>query len=1134
MNNSINRDLAILAEKEILQKVTIAMRSNAGPKRWFWELLQNAIDTIADEPKRKINIKVVIESKVEGIGAMMHFAHDGTPFKQTNDPNRFDDFKNLILPRSGKKTSNTKTVGKFGTGFLSTHSISLKIDVGGVYEQNNGERFKIATTLDRTYFMDEDDKYDSKRIESIINGLDKFDESLKLKEPLDREFTQFSYYLNDEPSIAKVRTGLKDIEQSLPIVMALNSKIGTVHIDNKLDGEQYTYEYGNTYKYGDVKIQNCIKGTNTFSVASISSDNLTLCWPIEAYTSGILTMKDARQTYKSTVKDKMPLVYSTFPMIGSDGLKFPITVHSPYFKPNEKRDGISLTDETYTDEEKNEEIELDKLNKSLIIEAIKLYEQFLEVVSPECENLFYITKINGEPESDWISKSWHKKEVKVKLQEKILKTSMVDVSESKNDRKSILDTENNIQVFFPSLSNGNDPKLKKRLNQKLYIFCKHLFDRKIPLWKDLEQWHNILWADDAIQILDIENVAKEIHENYKSLKELGKKLKRNRNATLQWLNHIYAFIDELGEQGLYEKYEIVPNQKGVFKTTTDLRAENKESKIEPEIVCILRSLNPERDLFKKLVHRGVKCKYHFQERSLKDNIGPEINKLLLAKDNNGYPELFNKRVKAIKLVQKLLSFNSTSELDNSNKKTVFDFSQDIFGPIKQRTIKFYQDFEIDNSVKHIIRLINEEISDSENIEGLSRILKKDQPSTFDWLNRFLNFQIKSTEFENLIHWANVIPNQFNKFKAHGKQEDKERMFIPYNLVNGDKKDELDKTIVKVLKDLSKETNDDWKNILVHDEIILKSLPSKTWNDLGAAIDTQVSKILTTIVEDSEAKKNGYLDPMLTLLDWCEHGKNEPIAIEHLKTTYANKDKLYLQLTYSPENVAVLKDKPTLDVAKRIKESTITANEVEETLDVLEDMKSKLGGEGISDFLRKAEKYITVKENFKNRLETGQNIEDLLKEALLNENINVSVDKSGKGAYDIRLTKNNKEVKLEVKSYSYNSSYDFRFANSQVIEANNDISNYIVCTLERQINEGVCDIEYLKQNLKIQPNLGQITSNIYSIVSTFNNIYTQSVKNEIPLEIPCIDEPRVRVDRNQLLSDSGDYEDLIRAIKQKLL
>ena len=24
------------------------MRSSAGPKRWFWELLQNAVDTISD------------------------------------------------------------------------------------------------------------------------------------------------------------------------------------------------------------------------------------------------------------------------------------------------------------------------------------------------------------------------------------------------------------------------------------------------------------------------------------------------------------------------------------------------------------------------------------------------------------------------------------------------------------------------------------------------------------------------------------------------------------------------------------------------------------------------------------------------------------------------------------------------------------------------------------------------------------------------------------------------------------------------------------------------------------------------------------------------------------------------------
>jgi hypothetical protein len=81
---------------------------------------------------------------------LLSFEHNGNPFSDTDAPYRFDDVTNLILPVSGK--DNEFQTGKFGTGFLSTHILSLKIRVEGVFLNNEHELNDFDFTIDRTKF----------------------------------------------------------------------------------------------------------------------------------------------------------------------------------------------------------------------------------------------------------------------------------------------------------------------------------------------------------------------------------------------------------------------------------------------------------------------------------------------------------------------------------------------------------------------------------------------------------------------------------------------------------------------------------------------------------------------------------------------------------------------------------------------------------------------------------------------------------------------------------------------------------------------------------------------------------------------------------------------------------------------
>ena len=69
MTESKNRELAISATSKIYEKVNDALRKRDTDKRWFWELLQNAKDTVVfkkgettqlNDPNKKVDVKLTL------------------------------------------------------------------------------------------------------------------------------------------------------------------------------------------------------------------------------------------------------------------------------------------------------------------------------------------------------------------------------------------------------------------------------------------------------------------------------------------------------------------------------------------------------------------------------------------------------------------------------------------------------------------------------------------------------------------------------------------------------------------------------------------------------------------------------------------------------------------------------------------------------------------------------------------------------------------------------------------------------------------------------------------------------------------------------------------------------------------
>src|SRR5690606_34968332 len=89
-------------------------RPDIAKRRWLWELLQNAKDAV--KPDEKVSVRLFVGQ--ENNQPYVDFQHSGNPF-------RYQDAKNLIFPYSDKgDEENSAKSGRFGTGFLATHTLS--------------------------------------------------------------------------------------------------------------------------------------------------------------------------------------------------------------------------------------------------------------------------------------------------------------------------------------------------------------------------------------------------------------------------------------------------------------------------------------------------------------------------------------------------------------------------------------------------------------------------------------------------------------------------------------------------------------------------------------------------------------------------------------------------------------------------------------------------------------------------------------------------------------------------------------------------------------------------------------------------------------------------------------------------
>ena len=208
---------------QLLQKQRYSNNENSA-KRWVWELCQNAKDVCNDTGKVKICINF------EEVYKKVLFKHNGRPFSMSN-------VLSLINQSSSKDRNDgsERKSGKFGTGFITTHLLSEKVNISGILEIGDTySEFNI--TLDRT---GNERNAIIEAMESAVADLQKCVPINVFEYDTEQYNTVFEYEL-DEYGVQVAKEGLENLRVSAPYVLAILREIEEISIENT--GEKYRYK----------------------------------------------------------------------------------------------------------------------------------------------------------------------------------------------------------------------------------------------------------------------------------------------------------------------------------------------------------------------------------------------------------------------------------------------------------------------------------------------------------------------------------------------------------------------------------------------------------------------------------------------------------------------------------------------------------------------------------------------------------------------------------------------------------------------------------------------------------------------------------------------------------------------------
>ncbi len=1068
-----NRKLTADKIRQILSKVQNNPSDSA--KRWVWELMQNAKDV----PNKfgRVSLKIILsDDKLE-------FKHNGDPFSLSN-------IFSLIQQVSSKDSSNIdeEVTGKFGTGFISTHLLSEKIDVSGIVFHRGIHR-KFETCLDRSGRTSEEmlPKID-KALEHIRNIQDEtvfpvVHNYISIREEQSYD-TVFTYFLSSEEKQKAAFLGLEDLINTLPVTLVNIPKIKSVELIDNKKGINEIYKSDLIYEVGNIKklkvsINSSIRENLDLNFITYTNDEVSLAIEVNNFENPIL----------KEIKQDTPKLFRDFPLIGSNMFYHPYMLNGLRFNPTEDRDGILIHGlENFEAED----------NRKIIDSAFEATKAFTECLLDFNVSNRFICAFSRLPDEKWtdFSKEWYR-DLQKDYRKFLLDQPLVETDHGNINLK---------EALIPTYGTSKESKINFYDLVKPFLGSRNVPREDIILnWientgpkDEIQSWnHNIRYELERF-LSDLESIT-----NVESLKE---KLPPGIDP-YQWLNKVYAFIHYERETDQFSDYKIIPNHNDEFKSINDLYLEDSESQIAEEFLDILYIIG---DNWRNgLIHRKVRLvNQNVEKRDLND-----ASKRI----NEGLDSYRGDKDILLKILIDIIRNEGQNSKGDSFKAKLFKIANEMFGLESElRIVININGFNFDKALEKLSDIINEKIEELESLNQLALFINKDSETTIKWYNEYLDLLEKSEKFKSQLEYKKIIPNRNGNFCSF----DKIYGFGTYE-------NPLSGKLINILFDLNE--NENWNEELIHDGISI-TLESRKFEELGSKIDESLVEILK-----EESFNPGsilkYKQTILELINWVK--VNPEKSEKFLTNTFFKADELWVKFSMTNEIMNLLSDEKSLEFLQELSESNISIEKFRELMSIAKELDN-LGLNGMSEILDHAKERLEIEKDFQYLKATGENIEEVFKEALKSEGVEIGINHIGIGSHDFELynlSNVNKKVFVEIKSYRHGSKNPFKFASSQIKKSFNVPDKFFVCMLERPPSNEPATVQYLKQNLNYKTDVNSLVSSVLLDIAAFEKI--ENNFGEVKLVLPLRDKPRVHINFNLMQNNVHDFISLINDIKMQL-
>lgn len=330
-------------------------------KRWIWELVQNAKDSISNQPNRKdIDIKVKVENDIYS------FTHNGSPFTMKT-------LTALLYKYSEGKLNNGESTGRFGTGFLTTHSLSKHVKITGDITLKNKDSVQGF----------ELDMYREGEDEELLEGLKKTEKSFRLIDS--PGWTTFKYHAITSRNKEAGKLGIQNFKENITKVMLFCPEIRSIELND--NGKIILINRGNII---DIIFSDCKRlilyqnegndiirrkylfiDTNEYNyelTERFNTDrNLRICCAIE------LDEDD-----NIIIDPNSPCLFCSLPLVGSESFELSFIINSPDFEPDSERQTILLDGK-----ERNEElgkITEPGVNKMILLKSQEMFKKLMKYI----------------------------------------------------------------------------------------------------------------------------------------------------------------------------------------------------------------------------------------------------------------------------------------------------------------------------------------------------------------------------------------------------------------------------------------------------------------------------------------------------------------------------------------------------------------------------------------------------------------------------------------------------------------------------------------------------------------------------------------------------------------------------------